>query len=240
MSDNFYSHLRNRLKIEKLLKHPSIVATVFDGEDTATFLARKPLVAQRAEIRAGKYSKPQAVANAKLATAAEKRRLAKIAYAAAVDEEVAAFSAASTESYREACELADAERELSKTADPRIWLFYNYVDSVWDAVRHSFRIDVVEIASLHNPRKYEDNTAQMKPALELLALAKADAEELRFMAISRTDLTARLKAWCEKMAPVLVPFNLKPPKISDEDVEEGQSPWPAPQASGNVVGITLQ
>ena len=241
MSDNFYAHLRNKLKIEKLLKHPSIITSVFDADDTAVLEARKPLAAERKAIMAGKYAKAEIEANKKLAAATVKRLVAKLALEDAVRDENLAFSAAHATSHTSASELVKIEQNLLESADPRAYYFYSYVDVLFDEIRQSFRTDVIGRSTLFDPGdKYRDNIAQMKAAMEVLTAAKADVQELRFAAISRAALTSRLKDWCTKLELVLEPFSLKPPIVEDDDVNPAQSLWPAPQASGRVVGITLQ
>lgn len=82
-----------------------------------------------------------------------------------------------------------------------------------------------------------DNVKEMHAAMEMLRAALADIESLKYQAIPRAELTARMNSWCKKLTPVMVEFDKKPPIVTNDDVLPAQGLFPQLMPTGFGAGM---
>lgn len=234
---NIATFFKQKSDLTALLALPSIRELL--NTDDKHFNERRALIVERDALRNGKHDKAKAAANGRLAAAKNARDLAEAAFVLSKIAEAEAFGAASNASYIETRELVGLEKRLTETSDPRLSRFWTCTDVLHDDVRFGFQQQFDHKDAVGDgtyTRHFTDNNAAMHSTMAMLIAARDDAEAMRFQALTRAEVTTRLRGWCDKLTAPLAEFNRKPPIVKADEVEPAQSFWPDPPMTAFVGG----
>lgn len=114
--------------------------------------------------------------------------------------------------------MFDAEKELRRTADPRLGDYIFYLGEIDERVRHCCRITSVRVLTDFTGQRvnrYESNTAEVVAARAVLQDSIAELDAMQLEAVTRDEVMKRLNNMTVGLAGVLIQFELAPPRLNE-------------------------
>ncbi|MCM8624152.1 MAG: hypothetical protein NFW16_21040 [Candidatus Accumulibacter sp.] len=201
-------------EIDRIISLPE-VQKVLDREDDRTLAHRVELRRQLAAIPA-EHRKAMEAANLRMLAAEKRTRELGAELLAAQKDEAAARTAA----YAAALNSRGAEQKildvLYRDRDPRLDALRHHIDAALDQAGSDLRYWVDGGPSRWDPRRHGSNAETVRAAVVELRKLQDEIHDLCHQAISRSDLTARMRDICAKAQSAIDPLRLVGPTIGDD------------------------
>ncbi len=200
--------------MDRLIASPEAQSVLLrDENDLLT--KRRALIDQLKELPE-KYAKLKLDAEKPVILAADRLRAAENELLEARANLHLAQAVAGTPSRSESTELFNIERQLLETADTRLLEFKIHVDNLRQAVGHSIVTWPTTTTNYITKDTFITiltNADDVSATMTALSECANDCQQMRFEAVSFTEITNRLSVWSETLREQLTEFGLPCPRI---------------------------